>query len=342
MFRKWKKIEQAECLIRISHCLDKGYTLSEAVRLQSFEQHPRIKKTINHLLQSLEGGLPISEVFLKAGFPKECCSFLYYAMYTGELASGFMESGRYLKLKEQQKDKLNKLFRYPLFLLWMFVVMFFIMLNQLLPSFEQLYRSMSIDLPNSVQLLLAIPDHLGAFLASLTVIIGITIILIIFYLKSFNPLQRCIHLSRIPYLSSFIKMYLSYYFSFHLGGLLRVGLPLSKALDLIERQDFLTFFKLEARSIKENLVNGLKLPDILRLRNYYTHDLAMVIQNGEVQGRVGDTLQEYSQILFIRLEEKMTRAFSAIQPICFIIFGCLIIMLFLSILTPMFTVIKGL
>jgi len=339
---KWKKIEQAEFLINISHCLDKGYSLSEAVKMQSYEQHPAVQRRISTILQDLKGGLTLSDAFLKAGFPKENCSFLYYSMYTGQLANGFLESGRYLKLKEQQKQQFSRLMRYPLFLLWLFAVMAYIVIDQLLPSFRELYRAMSIELPYSVKLLLAATRHLGTLFIIVLVIIGFVISLIILYTKTFTPQQRHTHLSKIPYLSSYLKMYLSYYFSFHLGCLMKVGLPVNQALELIEKQHFLPFFKQEARSMREALVNGLELPDIIKRRAYYTRDLPLVIRNGELQGHLGEALEDYSQILFNRLDDKITRGFAAIQPIFFILFGGLIIGLFLSILTPMFSIIKGL
>lgn len=339
--RKWKKVSQAEFLIRVGQCLEKGYTLRDAIRLQTYEQPRQIKLRASQMLQDLKNGEAVSDVFLKAGFPQESCSFLFFSMQTGQLSNGFFEGGRYLKLKEAQRDNLNKLMRYPLFLMWIFMIMVYIVLNQLLPSFKQLYEAMSIDLPYSVKIMLAIPAHLGTLLLILLIVIGIVTLLITVYIRKFSLQQRLTHTARVPYISTFLKMYLSYYFAFHLGGLLRVGLSVNQALQLIEHQRFQPFFRAEALKMRESLVNGYTLTDLISQRLYYTKDLTMVIQNGEAQGQLGINLQDYSQIVLNHLEDKITRAFAKIQPLFFMLFGGLIVALFLSILTPMFSILKG-
>ena len=339
---KWNKLDQAEFLIRVSHCLAKGYTLYQAIQLQAYEQKPWIKQRIQDILTGLESGEEIAVVFAGAGFSKESCSFLYYALFTGDLVESFHESGKYLKLKEQQKKKFRALMRYPLFLMWLFFVMMYIVIDRLLPSFEQLYRTMAIPLPAGLRFFMNITKLLGSSFPLLLLILASLILIITLFIKRTTPQKRYTLLSKIPYFSSFLKMYLSYYFSFHLGSLLRAGLSISRALELIAQQPYLNFFKREADAIQKYLENGHPLVKIISERPYFTRDLALVILNGEAEGQVGRALQDYSQILFKNLEEKITRAFQAIQPIFFVLFGGLIIGLFLSILSPMFTIINGL
>jgi competence protein ComGB len=340
--RKWKKVDQAEFLIRVGECLNKGYTLANAINMQAYEQSPKVKVYASQILQNLKKGQTVSDVFLSVGFPQVSCSFLFFSMQTGQLSQGFLEGGRYLKLKEAQKEKFNKLMRYPLFLIWIFAFMFYLIVNQLLPNFKQLYKAMSIDMPYSVKLLLSIPTHLGILLTLLLAAIGIIALLAAIYYRTFTLSQRLTHLSKIPFISSFLRMYLSYYFAFHMGGLLKVGLSVNDALMLVENQNYQPFFKMEAIDMRKSLVGGIPLPEIIRKRLYYTLDLPIVVKNGEAQGKLGITLQDYSQLVFNHLEEKISQALSLIQPLFFILFGGLIVGLFLSILTPMFAILNGL
>ncbi|WP_077615670.1 competence type IV pilus assembly protein ComGB [Caenibacillus caldisaponilyticus] len=340
--RKWKKVQQADFLTRVGTCLDKGYSLADAIRLQHYEQPPAVKKTLLNLLEQLSKGDEMAHAFQRAGFPNDVCSFLHFASHTGELPRGFLESGRFLKVREQQKEKMNKLMRYPLFLLWIFAIMVYVVLDQLLPSFEQLYSAMDIQSSPGVRFLLYVSRHSRAIYGSLLITAAILILFAVVYAKKIPPERRMAQLLYIPILSSYLRLYLTYTFSFHIGGLLRVGLSVNDALKLMEAQPFDRFFKSEARALRQLLNDGHAFSDIIAQSRFYARDLPAVIRNGDVSGRLGETLFDYSEMMIRTFEEKTTRALSLVQPVFFVLFGGLIIGLFLSILTPMFTILNGL
>ncbi|MFC4617984.1 competence type IV pilus assembly protein ComGB [Camelliibacillus cellulosilyticus] len=339
--RKWGKAAQADFLIRIGQCLEKGYRLAEAIHLQSFQQKPFIKTKIEKMLVDLSSGNSIAEALRKADFPKEICGFLFFSEQVGDLEQGFRECGRLLKRRVEQRQKLDSLLRYPLFLLWLFAVMGYIVLHYLLPSFEQLYDAMSIDLPFFIKGIIHATRHTGVVLTFMAAA-GCLLTFIILYIRRLPPESRVGLIIKLPVITTFIRLYLTYSFSFHLGGLLRIGMSVDDALNMIASQTYVPFFRAEALAIRDHLIKGRAFADIIGERGFYTKDLAVVIHHGEIRGRLGQTLFDYSDMVFRRFDEKIMRILSIIQPAFFIGFGALIISLFVSILMPMFTIMNGL
>lgn len=339
---KWSLEERSACLQHVGTCLEKGFTLNEAFLLQKAEARPIIKKQINGLLSALEDGHPLAKVLADFGFPQDITAFLHFSSQTGSLSKGFQETGHLLLNKCNRRKRVRQLLRYPIFLVWILIMMGTIILRNLLPNFEKLYSSMSITLPPLSRSLLSIAAH-SRFLATL---LGLSLLIgVLSYIgwRQAVPYETRLKLSlRLPFLSPFIKLSLTSTFSTQFGSLLKIGMAENEALDVMANQSFHPFLKNEAIAIKQGLTEGLPLSTVFSNRSYYTKDLPTVVINGSQSGRLGETLVNYSHLLFKKLETKINQSLLMIQPVFFILIGGFILIMFLSMLLPMFDIMKGL
>ncbi|GGE46740.1 competence protein ComG [Pullulanibacillus camelliae] len=338
---KWKLKDQASFLTEVGKCLERGYSLAAAINLQSYQQKAFIQDCIDKLLNELSQGKAISEVFAQNNFSKDVCSFLYFAEKKGDLPSGFMEAGHLLHFREKQKQTLDRVLRYPFVLLWVFGVMVYVMVNHLLPSFEQIYTSLSIKTPFLIKVLLALSGHFFP-LSLFLILVCLLICFLIFALqKRLSLRQKLSLLLRLPITSKPTKVYLTYLFSFHFGGLLQLGMSVNQALDLMAEQVYQPFIQSEARQVSFELHQGIALTDSIANRSYYLQELAVVIHNGQSYGRLGAMLFDYSGLVLRRMDLGIKKCFAMIQPVFFVLFAGLIILLFLSIMLPIFHMIDG-
>jgi competence protein ComGB len=339
---RWSQNDRAHFLLRVGYCLEKGFTLHEAMVLQQAEASSTARKTIDEMIHQLERGEALPQVFDQAHFPNEITCFLHFSNQTGTLAKGIIEAGVLLEAKLLRKRKVEQLLKYPLFLFWILSVMGFIIIKHILPSFNELYRSMSLSLPLVSRLLLTLGNHFSLFVTTLALIALTSLLLLLGLKRTLSPDQQLVMLLRVPVLSYLIKLSLTSTFTAHFGSLLKVGMPINQAFLVMANQTFHPFLQTEGAFITKKLTEGYSLPQILSARPFYTKDLATVVRNGAASQRLGIVLSDYSHLLFKTLEERLLRYILFIQPFFFFLFGGFILTLFLSILLPMFHLMKGL
>ncbi|WEG14290.1 competence type IV pilus assembly protein ComGB [Pullulanibacillus sp. KACC 23026] len=339
---RWSNEQRAEFLVRVGSCLDRGFSLKEALLLQQAEARPTVKKNIDSLLRSLKDGHPVAHVLNEHHFSEDVVSYLHFSTHTGSLSTGFREAGNLLLSRCQRRKRMGQLLRYPIFLLWMVLIMGTIIVHDLLPNFKTLYDSMSISLPPLSLALLSFSAHLPQILL-IFLFVSLGVIAGFFVLKrNMSYEQRLKLLISLPILSPFIKLGLTSSFAAHFGSLLKIGMAINQALDVMGEQSFHPFLKNESHYLQAKLNAGLSLSSVLARRTFYTKDLATVIVNGSESGRLGPTLVDYSQLLFNKLEQKLNRWILFIQPFFFFLIGGFLLVMFLSLLLPMFDMMKGL
>lgn len=339
---KWSLQERADFLLHLGSCLQKGFPLNEALILQQAEGRAGVKKRIDQLIEQLQDGQPLSIAFQDNGFTHEVTSFIHFSSHTGSLEKGLIEAGHFLHFKWSRKKKIEGLLRYPLFLFWLLSIMGFIILHNILPNFKTLYESMSLSLPYMSRILIRFSELLPHIFVSLVLIILMVGIGSYLTYRLIPYEKRLLFLIKLPFVSYLTKLSLTSSFTTHFGALLKIGMPVNIALQIMADQPFHPFLKTEAFSLKQQLQKGLSLSKILHSRPFYTKDLATVVRNGAESGRLGEVLVDYSSILFKKLEDKLTRSILLIQPAFFLLLGGFLLVMFLSILLPMFDMMKGL
>ncbi|TCP31151.1 competence-related pilin export protein ComGB [Scopulibacillus darangshiensis] len=329
-------------MISCGRCLAQGYPLHLAIELQTYQQKKHVRDAIQQFLALLKKGYSVHDVLKALDFPHDVCSLLYYAEQSGRLADGFCESGDMVLKREKHKEALQKLLRYPLFLIWMLFMMIYLVSSFLFPSFKALYESMTIDLPLITKVILAANDHIAVIGLSILCLVILLLLAVYLFHKLSSVEKKITLLLKIPFISSYIKLYFTHYFSFHFGSLLRSGMPVHDAIATLSKQEFTTFFQTEARRIGEQLKNGERFEEIIRRKPYYDKEFVHVIMNGQLNGMLGATLFTYSETVLAKMEEKTKVLLTVIQPATLVLIGGLVLTLFMSILLPVFHIMNGL
>ena len=108
-----------------------------------------------------------------------------------------------------------------------------------------------------------------------------------------------------------------------MGKLLAQGLEMKEVIDLMRHTTNYPLMKELAGAISEGLLVGETLHRQLALI-LFTKALGLMIQQGEVKGKLGKELMVYSNVCFQGFS-KIERVITLVQPLIFIIIACLII-----------------
>jgi competence protein ComGB len=215
------------------------------------------------------------------------------------------------------------------------------MFRLLIPHFLSLYSSLNIDFPwfttFMIDFLKKIPYLLGVMLAAAAAI-GVAYFLLT---KNMHPSRKTGILLRIPLLNKLLAVWLTHQFSMQIGSLLKGGLAINDALVILEGNQYLRFFRYEAAKMKQDLLNGLKFEDIIAQRRYFVPELSVIIAHGHSSGLLGQELIDYSEMLIGYAEEKLYRYIVIVQPVLFLFIGSTVLVMFVSMLLPMFNMMNS-
>ncbi|WP_100404794.1 competence type IV pilus assembly protein ComGB [Bacillus solitudinis] len=323
-------------LITIGHLMEKGYPIDSALSFLKHYVKDVTQNKISDVQHELRNGKSVHEAFSYLDVPSDIRSFLYFYEMRGEIGVGFIQAGTAYEKKEKIKIEFRKVFRYPILLAWLCVMVVILMHQFIVPHFQLLFASLTSNPPLLTRIVFSFLD----FFPLITVILsgGCFAVFLYYYfaIKKWHPTRKVEILLTIPFCKGITKRLMTYYFSLQFGQLLAAGLSLQHALSIFEEQEYLKFFQLEAGKMNNELNGGEPLHEVIKSCSYFVSQLSFVIENGERTGYLAEDLQYYSSILFQELEGTIHKGMSWLQPIFFLFMGATVFILFLSIMLPMF------
>ncbi|WKB36984.1 type II secretion system F family protein [Terrilactibacillus sp. S3-3] len=115
-----------------------------------------------------------------------------------------------------------------------------------------------------------------------------------------------------------------------------------QAVDALSRQGITPFLRFEGQRLEKLLRKGERFEQIISGRSYYEDDFAYVIHHGQLNGMLGESLYQYSEVLLNKMTEKAEDFLAVCQPAMLVVIGGLVLCLFASIMLPIFHIVNGL
>ncbi|MFT8391255.1 MAG: competence type IV pilus assembly protein ComGB [Sporolactobacillus sp.] len=339
--KSWTKKEQAVFLTQLGQCLKEGYPLITALRLQFYQRRPFIREKMQQMIDALEEGVNFHELLRFHHFPSEIVTMIFFSETSGDFPGGLAACGRFLKKQEDNRRRIQRLLRYPIFLAWIFLVMLYIIGHYLLPNFLQLYQSLAIDLPLITRALLFLTGHTMWFIIA-GMIVGCGAGVIYFFYRRLPITLKIQIILSIPILRNYWRYVWTQKFAFYFGRMLIVGLSVRQAVDSLSQSEATAFLNYEAARLRQDLVSGCHFTETIARVNYFLPDLSAVVRQGEIGGILGESLSRYSDSVLDSLEEKIEHLLTYVQPAILIIVGALVLGLFSAVLLPIFHIVNGL
>ncbi|SDY55128.1 competence protein ComGB [Evansella caseinilytica] len=331
-------MERCEWLQHLSSLLGEGFSLSEALLLFK-EFHKGAKKAwCESIYQALSNGEDFSTQLLRAGYTKDVVSYLYFVEKYGELKPGLDNAALLLKKRYELKQNIRKLLQYPVFLILCLAVIITVLSEGVFPQFQYFFSSMNQELPWFTKWMISL---LSVFRLPYLFLFCVTLLFLLLWLRRKSSYQRIMLLLRIPYLRTYVQSMLSYYFSTQLSPMLLNGFSLFHALKVMEEHSKIDFFHQEAKSLSLHLQAGEPLSEVIADKEHYDRQLAAVIRMGEAKGRLGLELERYANYLFHRQFESLHRLLATLQPVIYGAIGFIVLVLFLSMMLPIFSIVDG-
>ncbi len=323
---KSNKKYQRLILKNLNILMEQGYSLNEA--LEMLENKYNLKILINYLLQ----GNSLADSFEFLNFDPDILLIIKISENSGTIKNGIKRSILILDNKMANKTKVMEKLKYPIALFLLLFLSISFISNFLLPMFLNVYENFGIEIEGWLKVLF---DFLS-ILPRLIILFSLFFIIFYFYYSLQSQSDKLKILLKNKFVSKKYYRIYNHLFLINFHFLLNIGLKLDEVFDILKSQKYNYLLKKESKSIFNDLEKGQDLVMILKKRKIYNDEIINSIEDGLAKG----TLVFNLKTTLLMWEEKNSQKFEKyiylIQPLFYLFFGVLIIVLYACIFIPMF------
>ena len=302
-------------------------------------EESHLAEVLTEIRDRVKSGEELSEAFASFGdlFPPLYPATLKAGERSGELESVIRRFIRYLQLLISARKRIVSALVYPMVLIGLSFAMLVIMAIYVVPSFSRFYRDLDAELPTITQVTLAVSfwmrDNFYYLLGGL--VVGF------FLLKRWGATsvgrKFLDHLKlQIPLVGEIFHQFSLSEFCRSLSTLVAGGIPLVSGLETATEAVSNYYISEKIRPSIDEVRQGQAFHESLDRTGVFPKISVDMIKVGEATGSLDDMLSSVSDFFDERVETKVQRLLTLVEPIMLIVMGAVIALLLISIYLPMF------
>lgn len=334
---KLSEDRQLTFLKRLSRLLASGYSLVAALEVIKWDRS--MEQLSEAVIYYLKRGSPLDVAFQKVHFHDTITAYLYFARLNDNLVISLDKAIVMFEHRMTYIKKFTQVIRYPILLLFIFIILLYFIKKSILPSFIQLFQT-DMDSSKTVLLSIQLIDYASNF-AIFTLVFGVSVFIIWHLMKSKIAIDLQIKLiTKVPFVNTYTKMQTSYYFATHMSMLLKTGMSIKDILKNMSRQMKLPILAYYAQLMTSHLSKGYYVSSLLTELALLEEQLGEIFQNNSNASTLEQDLTAYADLLAENIQLKMMKIMAYIQPLFFILLASLIVFIYVTLMWPMFQLIK--
>lgn len=299
----------------------------------------RLRDVLTEVRRKVESGQELSEAFASFGdlFPPLYSATLKAGERSGELEQVIRRFIRYLRLIIDARKRTVSALVYPAVLILLSLSMLLVMAIYVVPKFSKFYSDLDAELPAITQFTLAISFWLrdNALLLGVLLVGGYT---------GFRFWSRTeaggLTIDRLrlelPLLGRIFRFFSLAEFCRSLSTLLAGGIPLVSACETSVTAVSNKYISSAIGPAIDKVRQGQAFHDALDQAEVFPHMAIDMIKVGEATGSLDEMLSSVADYFDEKVEVRMQRLLSLVEPVMLIVMGSLIAILLISIYMPMF------
>src|ERR1051325_9899905 len=328
---------------QLATLVDAGLPLLRGLRvLEKQEKSPVLKRIINDLAISIEGGSTFSEGL--AQHPKVFNRLFVNMVKAGELG-GVLEVvlnrlAEFMEKAQKIKGKVKAAMFYPVAVMVVAVAILIVLMVFVVPKFKQIFNDMleGQALPSFTQFVLGISEFVAGHV--LVTFIGLIVIVVLFKLvlktkigrKIFDRVQL-----RFPVLGPVISKVAIARFTRTLGTLVSSGVPILQALTIVKETSGNVIVSEAVTGIHESVKEGETITAPMEASRVFPPMVISMVDVGEQTGALPEMLMKVADNYEDEVDNAVSAMTSLLEPIMIVflavIVGSIVIALFLPLIT---------
>ena len=330
---------------QFSTMLEAGLPILTCLRILSAQTNSfRFRDALQNVYKNVQEGIPLAKAMEDR--PDVFPSIMVSMVEAGELGGVLDVVMRRLALQFEKDHRLNERMKaamtYPLVVLGMAVVVVFFVLTFILPTFVGMFQSMNVELPLLTRLLMKISGFLSKYWAGLIILIaaaGYGIAVTMRYPA--GKAMRDQFLLTMPVFGPLIRKVAVARFTRTLASLIRGGVPLLSALDVVKKTTGNVLIIRALSESQDSIREGEDLSTRLGASEIFPPMVVQMVAVGEQSGNLDQMLDKVADFSEEDVEDMVGRLSSMLEPFLISFLGLVIGAIIIAILVPMFDVITN-
>jgi MSHA biogenesis protein MshG len=298
-----------------------------------------LKEALEKIYSDLNAGTNLATSFARHEhiFASLYISLIHVGENTGRLEESFDQIARYLELEEKTRQRIKSATRYPMFVSFAIIAAVVVINVFVMPQFTQLFSSFDAgQLPLPTRILMASsqffidfwPYILGAFIAA------------IYSFKNYIKTKQGklwwdeIKL-KVPIIGDVIYRALLARFSRTFSMMLRSGVPLMNALNIVAEVVDNDWVAAHVISMKEGVEKGESIRVVANRTEMFSPLVLQMISVGEETGQLDIMLEQVAEFYEDQVDYDLKKLADYIEPIMIVFIGMIVLLLMLAIYLPM-------
>ena len=340
-----KRQEVIDFANQMSTLIESGIPVVTALELLGGQAKRRVtKRIISSLASEIREGGTLSEGmghFPKV-FPETYRQVIKASEQVGSLGKGLKNAGEFAEKQAAAGQKIRRAMTYPAFVLVMAAGVSVLLITVALPPLINLFKSMGAHLPWTTRLLIGVTSFISH--DKYYIIAAIALILLIFYfaLKLTSvKIARDKFLLKIPVTGQITIDRSMQYFCQTASMLLEAGLRLPLTMDIIVQSNSNRVIRSALEKIRDRLLQGEGLSQPMSEIPLFPTLLVEMTAVGEKSGAMDTTLATLGNYYEQKVDHSIDTLISLIEPTLTVIIGVVVLLLALSVITPLYSILRS-
>lgn len=331
-------------LDQLSTMLDAGMPINSCLAESIGDTHdPMIRSIFTEVLRDIEGGQSLSRS--AAGYQRQIgtlsLSMFELGEQTGTLSSAIAKLSAILQQIYDNRQKLKKATRYPLFILIAMSIAFTVVITFVVPQFQSFFEQSGMELPFPTKLLLwtehAIRTY-GPYIVAGGIILAAAFSIAYsktpsLRLKTDQYMLKILVVGKVTYYAMIGR------FIYLFNVLTDAGIPMIDALEIAMGVVDNAYIKQELRRIPIAIEDGRSLAQGFNESGQFEGMILQMIKAGESSGSLGTMLGKVNRVYNNRYDYIVDNVATLIEPILIAAIAGFVLVLALGIFLPMWSMV---
>jgi len=330
----------------LSMYLNSGISLISAMNL--LKQRYKNDKTLNSFFESISTYLDEGKNFYVAlesqnivKLPEFYKQSIKISENGGLLESVLLELAIFLKEQDRIKKQVSSALAYPLFILFISVLMVGFMLSFIVPKLTDIFTQIDQELPTITQVVISLGDFFSNNYISISFVIISAIFTFLTLLKRSDSFKYAFDklILKLPFFSTMIEQAELSRFSYMNSILIKSGVPIVQAINLSANILKNSVIKKVFVEASQSVVEGKKLSVLLASNKIYKIDESFIhsIAIGEDTSKLSEILNNLATLYNESNKDKTDIFLSLLEPMFMLFVGVTIGTIVIAMLLPIFS-----
>lgn len=327
-------------LKQLSLLLNSGISIDTSLKIIERQKVDKnLTKALKNVNGDLDRGLSIYEAFTnnEKYFNPMIIAFIKSGDKSGKFSEILDDLSAYIGEEDKNKSTIKEALTYPVILFFMTILIVVLILNFVLPTFQNLFAESGQSLPTTTKILLAMSEFINNY-GFIILLFIIFIVLSILILKRDKDLAYKIdkfHYKHFPF-RNLRQEKLEYQISSLLFILRSGDIEINDSLRLVKESFKNTYVKDEIDKIIKDLDCGMTLSNSIEDKKDFSPLFKSMIKIGEDSGNLLEALKRSSQYYANDYIYKLKRIANLAEPIMIIFMSIIVGFVVFSIAIPIF------